>query len=125
MQRVLVRQVERQVIELNLATIRHSGRQLETLQPHVGVLEERHRLLRTELEEVVPKRLIPEVRDKSRTEHTMPEPHGGIHVRGHQRQMIDPPPEGPRSGVHGGKGTTRPTGQEGVYLPFSPPALTS
>ena len=81
------------MIELHLALVRHARRHLEAPERDVGVLEERHGLLRAELEEVVAERLRAQMRDEPRAEHLVPEPHRRVHVRRHQREMVDSAPE--------------------------------
>ena len=95
LQGVLIRKVERQMIELHLALVRHPGWYLKPFHDDVSVLEKRHGLLVTELEEVVPEGFVAQVRDEPRSEHPVPEPRGGVHVVRDQGEVVDAPPEGP------------------------------
>ena len=91
-QRLLVGEVEREVVELRRARVGNAGRLAERLRRRVGVLEERDRVLRTELEEVVPEAGRADRRDEPRAERAVVEAHGRVHVVGDEREVVDPPP---------------------------------
>ncbi len=101
-QRGLVGQVQRQVIELRLARVGHARRQRERLDDQPVVLEERHRALRTEVEEVVAKARRADRAHEGRAEHPAIEPNGRIHVGCDERQVVDAAPRRCRRVLHRG-----------------------
>ena len=80
-QRLLVGQVERQVVELDRPRVGHAGRLGERLDLDVGVLEEGDGRLLAEGEEVVAERRRADRGDELGAEHAVVEAHGRVHVR--------------------------------------------
>ena len=64
------------------------------LEVGAGVLEEGDRVLRADLEEVVPERGGADRRHQPGTEHAVVEAHGRVHVGRDQREVVDAPPAG-------------------------------
>ena len=91
-QRLLVGQVERQVVELDRSRVGHAGRLGERLDLGVGVLEEGDRALLPEGEEVVPEARRADRRHELGTEHAVVEAHRRVHVVGDEGEVVDAPP---------------------------------
>ena len=92
MECLLVGKVERQVVELGRAFVGHAGAVDERLGRHIGVLEEGHGALGTELEEVVAELGRADRGDEPGTEGSMVEADRRVHIGGHERKMVDPLP---------------------------------
>ena len=80
------------MVELHRPWVGYAGGLGERLELDVGVLEERHRRLLAEGEEVVTERRRADRGDQPGVEHAVVEAHGRVHVRGDERQVVDPPP---------------------------------
>ena len=92
LERVLVGDVERDVVELDGAVARPARRLGERLGPlH---LEERDRVAAAHLEEVVAHRPGHGGGGEAHAEHADVEAHGGVHVGGDERQVVDALPAG-------------------------------
>ena len=89
-QRLLVGQVEREVVELARDRVGDPGRLLEVRG--VGPFEERERVPGADLEEVVAQRARHRRRHEPHAEHALVEPDGGVHVGGDERQVVDAAP---------------------------------
>ena len=117
-ERFLVRQVQRQVVELRRLLVRHAGGLRVHVEVLVRVLEERDGVAGPDVEEVVPERRRADRRDQSCAEDAVPEADSGVHVRSDEGEVVDPPPvNGIGAGVHGpqrtpgGKGLKRSGGE--------------
>ena len=91
-QGVLVRQVHREVVELCRLLVGHAGGLRERVKVLAGVLEERDRVARRHLEEVVPERRSGECRHQARIEDAVPEADRRVHVRRHESEVVHAPP---------------------------------
>ena len=93
-QGLLVDEVERQVVELRGAGVGDPGRLGEAVDLDALVLEERDRVARADLEEVVAERVRADGRHEPGAEHADVEADGRVHVGAHQREVVDAPPAG-------------------------------
>ncbi len=91
-ERVLVGQVERHVVELDGPRVGDPGRLGEGVELDAPVLEERHRVGRAELEEVVPECRRADRGHEPGPEDAVVEARGRVHVGGDEGQVVDATP---------------------------------
>src|SRR5450755_766315 len=80
------------MVELWGAFVGHAGAVHERMGRRVGVLEERHGALGTELEKVVAEIGRADRGDERGAKGSVVEANRGVHIGGHEREMVDPLP---------------------------------